>query len=88
MTTETRPQRTHSQQIAQARNQNAEASCNRSALRRTNANPDDWRCLSCGKLLGKRQGAVVLIQFARGHCYRAPRPVTAVCRSCKTLNET
>lgn len=48
----------------------------------------DWRCHSCRKLLGKRQGAVVLIQFARGHCYRAPRPVTAICRSCKTMNET
>lgn len=48
----------------------------------------DWRCTCCGKLMGRRAGAVVLIQFARGHRYRAPRPVSAVCRACGTLNET
>ena len=48
----------------------------------------DWRCTCCGKLLGFRTGNVVLIQFARGHQYRASRPVSAVCRTCKTLNET
>lgn len=48
----------------------------------------DWRCTCCGKMLGLRHGSVVLIQFARGHCYRAPRPMTAVCRGCGTLNET
>ncbi|SEN72795.1 hypothetical protein SAMN04488003_12930 [Loktanella fryxellensis] len=48
----------------------------------------EWRCTCCNKLLGLRSGSVVLVQFARGHQYRAPRPVSAVCRSCKTLNET
>lgn len=49
---------------------------------------ESWRCRACRKLLGKRQGSVVLIQFARGHCYRAQRPLSAVCRGCGTLNET
>lgn len=48
----------------------------------------DWRCTCCGKLLGRRQGSVVLVQFARGHQYRAPRPISAVCRGCGNLNET
>lgn len=48
----------------------------------------DWRCSCCNKMLGRRHGSVVLIQFARGHCYRAPRPMTAICRGCGTLNET
>lgn len=51
--------------------------------------PDsDWRCVCCGKLMGRRVGAAILIQFARGHRYRATRPVSAICRSCGTLNET
>lgn len=49
--------------------------------------PRDWRCSCCGKLLGQRHGSSVLIRFARGHQYRAVRPVTAICRSCHTLNE-
>lgn len=48
----------------------------------------DWRCTCCGKLLGRRHGAVVLVQFARGHRYRVSRPASAVCRGCGTLNET
>lgn len=48
----------------------------------------DWRCTCCDKLLGHRSGSVVLVQFARGHRYRAPMPVSAVCRGCGTLNET
>ena len=58
---------------------------------KTKTNPPhhrDWRCTCCSKLLGLRSGTVVLIQFARGHQYRAPRPVSAVCRGCNTLNET
>lgn len=55
---------------------------------KTHSPSHDWRCTECAKLLGRRHGAVVLIQFARGHCYRAPRPVSAVCRACGTLNET
>jgi len=47
----------------------------------------DWRCTHCEKLLGLKSGNIVLIQFARGHQYRAPRPVSAVCRGCGTLNE-
>lgn len=50
--------------------------------------PHDWRCTRCAGLLGKRAGDSVLIQFARGHRYRASLPVTAVCRRCSTLNET
>ncbi len=48
----------------------------------------DWRCTCCGKLLGRRHGSVVLVQFARGHRYRISRPASAVCRGCGTLNET
>jgi len=48
----------------------------------------EWRCFGCAKLLGLRSGASVLIRFARGHQYRAPRPVAAVCRRCGTMNET
>ncbi|WP_103761363.1 MULTISPECIES: hypothetical protein [Roseovarius] len=48
----------------------------------------DWRCTCCGKLLGRRHGAAILVQFARGHRYRISRPASAVCRSCGTLNET
>ncbi|QFT96066.1 hypothetical protein FIU85_02000 [Roseovarius sp. THAF8] len=48
----------------------------------------DWRCTCCGKLLGRRHGSAILVQFARGHRYRISRPASAVCRSCDTLNET
>lgn len=48
----------------------------------------DWRCTCCHKLLGRRHGAVLLVQFARGHRYRVSCPASAVCRSCGTLNET
>lgn len=47
----------------------------------------DWRCRECAKLLGRCCGESILIQFARGHRYRASRPLTAVCRRCGTLNE-
>lgn len=59
-----------------------------SATRSRTSETSDWRCTCCGKLLGQRHGSVVLVQFARGHRYRAPRPVSAVCRGCGTLNET
>ena len=50
------------------------------------AKPRDWRCNCCDKLLGKRRDDRVHVQFTRGHQYLASLPVSAVCRSCGTLN--
>lgn len=47
----------------------------------------DWRCTRCFKLLGRRSQRGVHVNFARGHQYIVSTPVTAVCRSCGTLNE-
>lgn len=47
----------------------------------------DWRCTCCFKLLGRHSDGAVHVQFARGHQYMMSAPVTAVCRSCGTLNE-
>lgn len=47
----------------------------------------DWRCRRCFKLLGRREERRVHVQFARGHRYIVSAPVSAVCRSCGTLNE-
>ena len=47
----------------------------------------DWRCTECFNLLGRRSDGAVHVQFARGHQYMMCAPVTAVCRSCGTLNE-
>lgn len=47
----------------------------------------DWRCQKCFKLLGRRSEGGVHLNFARGHQYMVSTPVTAVCRSCGTLNE-
>jgi hypothetical protein len=48
----------------------------------------NWRCSTCGSLLGRRVGNRLLIRFSRGHQYTLEGPVTAVCRCCKALNET
>lgn len=47
----------------------------------------DWRCMRCGKLLGRLEGDRLHIQFARGHQYVVGLPVSSVCRGCSTLNE-
>ena len=47
----------------------------------------DWRCVQCGKLLGRVKEDRVHIRFARGHEYMVGFPVTGICRSCRTLNE-
>ncbi len=68
--------------------QSVSSNCTRAATSLPTPLCHEWRCTGCDKLLGRRSGSVVLIQFARGHQYRAPRPVSAVCRGCGTLNET
>ncbi|WP_176441078.1 hypothetical protein [Oceanicola sp. 22II-s10i] len=46
----------------------------------------DWRCSGCFKLLGRQSETQIHVRFARGHHYTFARPVTAICRSCGTLN--
>ena len=53
----------------------------------TNSLNSDWRCRSCGKLLGRRLDGRLHLRFARGHEYLVGFPVQATCRRCKTLNE-
>jgi len=47
----------------------------------------EWRCASCGKLLGVLDRDRLHIRFARGHEYIVGFPATTVCRGCRTLNE-
>lgn len=47
----------------------------------------EWRCQRCDKLLGVLEGGRVHVRFGRGHEYLVGLPATAVCRSCRTLNE-
>ena len=47
----------------------------------------DWRCNSCGKLLGMRRDGLMHLSFARGHEYLVSYPVTATCRRCGALNQ-
>lgn len=47
----------------------------------------EWRCTSCGKLLGVLNRDRLHIRFARGHEYLVGFPATTVCRGCRTLNE-
>jgi len=47
----------------------------------------EWRCTRCGKLLAVLHADRLHIRLARGHEYLVGFPVTAVCRSCRTLNE-
>lgn len=47
----------------------------------------EWRCISCRKLLAVVRGERLHIRFARGHEYLVGFPVTSVCRNCGTLNE-
>jgi len=49
-------------------------------------NECDWRCSGCFKLLGRRLNGHVHVHFARGHQYQMSLPVSALCRSCGTLN--
>lgn len=47
----------------------------------------EWRCLSCGKLLGVHRGGRVHVRVSRGDEFLAPLPVLGLCRRCGTLNE-
>lgn len=47
----------------------------------------DWRCTTCGKLLGTRTGDRIRITFARGHDYIVGLPAVATCRGCGKLND-
>jgi hypothetical protein len=47
----------------------------------------EWRCLSCGKLLGVLRDGRLHLRFARGHEYLVGFPVTSTCRACRALNE-
>lgn len=47
----------------------------------------NWRCRSCGQLLGRYLDHRMQISFARGHEYYVTLPVTTRCRTCKSLNE-
>ncbi|MDK8871734.1 hypothetical protein [Paracoccus sp. SSJ] len=47
----------------------------------------DWRCNSCGKLLGIRRDGLMHLSFARGHEYLVSYPATATCRRCGALNQ-
>lgn len=47
----------------------------------------NWRCRSCGALLGRYLDRRMQISFARGHEYYVTLPVTTRCRTCKSLNE-
>lgn len=46
----------------------------------------DWRCESCGKLLGRRKRGLVHIRIARGHEYLVDGDVVGTCRVCTTMN--
>ena len=47
----------------------------------------DWRCTSCGKLLGVCRSGRMHLRFTRGHEYLVGFPVQATCRGCGTLNQ-
>ena len=49
------------------------------------AQPQDWRCRSCGRLLGKRRAGGLYIHL-HGHDYKVSLPVEATCRGCDTHN--
>ncbi len=47
----------------------------------------EWRCSTCGKLLGIITRGRVHIKFTRSHEYIVGFPATCSCRACGTLNE-
>ena len=47
----------------------------------------EWRCSSCGKLLGVSRDDCMHLRFARGHEYFVAFPVVATCRGCGALNQ-
>jgi hypothetical protein len=49
--------------------------------------PQDWRCASCGQLLGRLCDGRLHLRFGRGYEYVVSLPVTSACRGCQTLNE-
>ena len=61
---------------------------NHSLAPRAGSDPmTNWRCRSCGALLGRYLDHRLQIQFARGHEYYVTLPATTRCRSCRSLNE-
>jgi rubredoxin len=48
--------------------------------------PDQWRCSSCGRLLGMIRTGHLHVRFTRGHEYIAALPATCTCRGCGSLN--
>jgi len=62
-----------------------------SATRATSAHigklEKEWRCRSCGKLLGCFRDGRLHLRFGGGHEYLVGFPVTSVCRGCRALNE-
>ena len=51
------------------------------------AHQEDWRCVQCGKLLGRIAEGRLHIRYERGNEYLVALPVTSTCRKCGTLNE-
>ena len=49
------------------------------------ATPRDWRCRSCGRLLGKRRAGGLHIHL-HGHDCKVSLPVESTCRCCGTHN--
>jgi phage FluMu protein Com len=47
----------------------------------------EWRCTSCGKLLGIQEGARLSIRFSRGYAYNVALPAEARCWRCGAVNE-
>ena len=47
---------------------------------------DEWRCQSCGKLLGVDNGRQMHIRLKHRQEYLVSYPVTATCPGCGTLN--
>lgn len=49
---------------------------------------NEWRCSSCGKLLGVFRDGGMHLRFARSHEYVVTLPVIATCRGCGALNQS
>ena len=47
----------------------------------------EWRCITCGKLLGLIDGIRLYIQSCNSPSYAADLPATAICNKCGTINE-
>ena len=49
--------------------------------------PDQWRCSTCGRLLGVIRSGRLHVRFTRGHEYIAALPASCTCRGCGALNQ-